>query len=699
MGGDLDAALATLAAAASAAASKAHDRVAIGMLRAELLDLALCGKEALELFDAEVRPHRAELDPGQQFAVDQNRSDLCLGGSLHDGIDDFYHLVDRKRLAGFDWFDYRDLFEAHQEVQQGKHHRALPTLWQQLRRAYAHGCWRAVTLASRYFAAECLALDNWADATHHAVMFQADDDFIRSLADDIVGSRQVAVVREVVGRLLTRANLRRHFVVAARLLKNLADVIPDDLVPTVGEWLLPRAAESMDVRVGPDPIQAAWEAVGPIAGRFPKALARRWLATATHHPFWTTKLSEPDRVIVGRRPVIDAVLRLAWAVPVTEAGRIADAAVPLALDRREDYDYAHVVNLLANLARRGGPRVATRLGKKLFPKGQPIDIRLAQAAADFGKAEIFTPDSIERFARRVEQNVRLQVQRIGPGEEAQRPDEMLYEFTQPIPEGLLKVFAVPSVGLGTLIAHRERLPAASVVGIVQAILAAAQDRDNFCNNRYHTLLALRDIADRVPAALVAEIIRVLEPLARGAVEESAAYATADQEAHPLNPTCWSHGGPELVQGAAVVALGALAPHHPRVARLLTTVLEDTLCDPRAFVREASYAAVRELSKVSEGVLLGLLAGLRDPDPAAAQSAFSALTSRNGWKFNRNHWRLFILAARSATHSTNARLRRHAAAAVKVRASACLANLAADLAALTNILSKDPSARVRAVISG
>lgn len=420
------------------------------------------------------------------------------------------------------------------------------------------------------------------------------------------------------------------------------------------------------MRSGPDLTRTAWETVGPVAGRFPAPLARQWLAAATAHPFWTTKLPEPNRVIIGREPVIAAVLRLAWAVPEAEAGSIADAIIPLAFDRRQDHDYPNVVNL----ARRGGSDLKARLGDQLFPKGQPIDTRLAQAAAAFGKVDALTPDSIERFAGRVEQDIRLQVQRVRPGEDAQRPAEMLYEFTQPLPDGVLKVFAAPTVGLYSLAAHRERLSPSAVAVIVCALLDTARDRDNFCNNRYTVLLALRDFTVRVPDELVSEVIRVLEPLARGSVEESVAYSNADQATRPLNPTRWEHGRPDEVQGAAVVALGALARHHRKVARRLDELLEDTLCDPRPFVRKAGYVAVRELPKLGEGVLLGLLAGLRDPDPAAAAAAFSTVAAQPGWELSKNHWRLFLVAARSAAHSPNVSLRRNAATAIRTWAPAC-----------------------------
>ena len=73
------------------------------MLRAELLHR---DSTAVAAFDAGVMPNQAGLAPEQRFAVDQNRTDLLFGGWPPGGVDDFFHLVDRKRLAGFDWFDY-----------------------------------------------------------------------------------------------------------------------------------------------------------------------------------------------------------------------------------------------------------------------------------------------------------------------------------------------------------------------------------------------------------------------------------------------------------------------------------------------------------------------------------------------------------------------------------------------------------------
>src|SRR5205823_1943778 len=87
-------------------------------------------------------------------------------------------------------------------------------------------------------------------------------------------------------------------------------------------------------------------------------------------------------------------------------------------------------------------------------------------------------------------------------------------------------------------------------------------------------------------------------------------------------------------------------------------------------------------------------GLRDPDPAAAVSAFAAIASQPGWKFTRNHWRLFLSAARAGGQSANAKLRGHVAAALRAWEAHCPTQFLGDLRELLASFAGDVCASVR-----
>jgi hypothetical protein len=139
---------------------------------------------------------------------------------------------------------------------------------------------------------------------------------------------------------------------------------------------------------------------------------------------------------------------------------------------------------------------------------------------------------------------------------------------------------------------------------------------------------------------------------------------------------------------ALVALAALASGDTAATRRVTDILEDALCDHRPEIRRAGYAAARRLPDVSEGVILGVLAGLRDPDPNAAVSGFAALAEQTGWKLNRNHWRVFLMAARLAQRTGSPKLRRHAATALVAWSPKCPPQLTRELGDLLRELSDD-----------
>jgi hypothetical protein len=694
MEGQVEAALQSLEDAIGLVGSdRPRDTVALGMLRAELLHLELRHDDAMAAMKKVVIPHLPSLTAEERFGMEQNLSDLQFySPAAGDGL--FYNVVDQKRLLNFEWLDYRDLFSAKQDAERGKHFETLPILWQQLRRAYLHGCWLARRWTSHLFARECVHLKEWEDAVHHAI-FAQDDTLVTDIAEGILSARRAELADQVVSRLLATANLRRHFVVACKLLGALADVIPDTWIQKVGEWLLKRAQEMPTARLGVNHVSAAWETMAAVAARFPSDLARSAVAVAVAHPVWTTKLDDPNRFIPEREDVVRALGPLAWAIPPDDIPALASATLPLLTDRPQMTDYHKVVNLLCNLARRGGTTVRDSLAASLYPPGQKVHRLLAQVADVFGKGDMFAPARLQELADQVAQEIGRQVQWLEPGQAAEPVTEQIMEYSNPKPDRTLKVYAVSLVGLHALARHRAKLDEPTLKKILTAILDMARNKDNFCVNRASLLRALIEFADSIPVAARADVEAALEPLARGAVAESSEYPTAAEADNQLNPYKNRSGRPEDVQGMALIALAALGSGSPTATRRVGDILEDALCDDRPRIRRAGYSAAQRLPDVSEGIILGILAGLRDPDPNAAASAFAALAAQTGWKLNRNHWRVFLMAARLAQRTGTPELRRGAAVALVALSPKCPPHLAKELEELLTALGNDICWSVRA----
>jgi hypothetical protein len=669
MEGYVDEALRTLEDAVKLVENdRPRDIVALGMLMADLMRLELRSEDALATMKRIVTPHLSSLTPEERFGVEQNLSDV-LFPSHPAGYSLFYNIVDQKHLVKFEWLDYRDLFSAMQDAEGGDHFKTLPILWQQHRRAYLHGCWVAQRWTHGFLAKECIHLKEWQDAVHH-VIFAPDDKLVTEIAEGVLSARSVTLVDQVVNRLLTTANLQTHFVVACKLLRELGDGIPDAWISKVGAWLLKRGQESRNVLIGVNPVLAAWETISCLAHRFSIDQARSTIKVALAHPIWTTKSAEPNRVIVERKTVVRVLVPLSKTLPPNEIPPLADAVLPLLTDRPQSYDYNDVVNLLCHLAETGGVNVRDSLAISLYPPGQPVSRILTQVADVFGKAEIFDHNRLQKLAEKVTQEIRRQVQWLKPGQIAEPPAEQIMEYNNPKSDGTLKVYVTGLAGLHALAKHRTKLDKAETQNLVNAILDLVRHKDNFCVNREALLYALIRFADAIDAPTRNRIVAALEPIAKGEVEESSEYPTASETHHPLNPFKSDSGRPEDVQSMALIALATFASRNAVDVKRVGKILEDALCDQRPGIRRAGYAAAWRLPNVSEGVVLAILSGLRDPDPNAAGSAFAALANQGSWTLKRDHWRVFLMAARMANRTGGPDLRRYAGSALAALSSKC-----------------------------
>ena len=690
MAGSLDDALGTLAEAGRHT-SRISERVSIGLLRAELLDGDLQFEEAEKVFKEEVEPYARELPDAHRFVVERNGIDFA--NRLWKGTQNYYHLVDRERSAGVEWLDYQDLFQANQKAAAGKHYEALPLLWQQLRRAYLSGCWFAQRIASSLFTIEGGALGEWDTATHH-LLLSRDDDLVRMVADGVSACGQPKLTRRVIDRILTTANLKRHFIIGSRLLTALADSVPDADIPRMADWLFSRASGDRRDSFDPNVVSDAWKAIGAIGERLDAKRAEQWLAMAYAHSIWTTRSNDPTRVIPERDEVVGAVLPIAWVVrqSAEQVNRLGEQLLPLLADSNHASGYALVLNLLCHVADWGGDATRAKLADALYPAGKPVNYQLASAAKYFGKQGLFTPERLGQTTVRVAAQIRLQVQRLKPGETPVTLDEYLMQYCHA--SGELLVTVANFSGLANLVEHRHSLTDESLALLVRAALELSAERDNPCSNRTELLDLIRHMADRIGIELRREIVDAITPLADGPILESESGPKSAEASNPLNPFKFNMGSPDSVQAMAIVALAAFAYPDETLHLRLWPILTDRCYDGRASIRRGAYSAARLCSTLDAGTLAGVLAGLRDPDAAAAVSAFAAVTDHPEWKLEKSQWPALLAAARFAARSPNSKLRRHATLTLRSRNSTVPRAYRAELSSLLDTLANDPAYSVR-----
>lgn len=687
--GDLDGARRALHRASDGLPpDRSHDRVALGALEAEVLELDCRHDRALEAFEARVAPHLPHLAHDHRLAQLQNRAGIGAPSS------DFYHLVDQRRALGLEWLDYHDLVVAEQKAAENRHPEALAILWQQLRRAYRSGCWAAQHWASGLFGKECVRLKEWDGAVHHALVSDARE-LLTGTATDLLSGRNAGALKAVVARVLETAHLRTHFVTACHMIKLLADAIPELQRPAVTEWLLARAAEVPAREYKRNVTLTAWETLAELGPHVPLEPARQIVRVATSHPAWTAQLGDTNRIIIERRAILSALVQIVGVLPVADLPALARAALPIALDSPQNPEYPQALHLLCLLAERSDA-ARDLIGPELYKPGRPVDRYLAQVAAVFGRGNTLGADQLARLGTQVVLDIGRQVQRLSASAEPVAPSEILMTAVHPNPDSNQKlvVYLAPLTGLRVLVGQRTRLPIDTIGELVRAVLLAARDRDNFLANRAELVGTLIEFADVATPALRAEIVTALDALARGPIEESAAYPTAADAANPLNPNKFHMGEPEDVRGTALVVLARYVEDGGTGARRFAELLEEAILDPNPAIRRAAFAAAARTRDVPEGVLLGVLSGLRDPDAPTAGTAFAALAARREWKLTRNHWRLFLLAARAGSGSVDPQLRRGVASALSAWQTACPPQFRPQLVELLNSLSADVCASVR-----
>jgi hypothetical protein len=675
------------------ATQKESDHIALALLKAELLHLDIQDQKALDIFDAVLVPRMAKLSDDLRFIIENNRNDVAFSLFSPTSATDFYHLVDRQSLVGFDIWDSRSVAIAEEAVAEGKHNQALAAFWRELVRAYRQGCWRPFHWAAKRMARECLDLGLPHEAVYHTLVAQVDK-LVEQIGVHLLARRDVNALRQTVAKLISTANLQRHFRIACHLLVRIGDGVPDDQVDSVAQWLLSRCGWVPSDREQSQTVEDAWKALEAIAWRLAEERAQEAAGLAVNHLFWCSVPSTPNSVLIGRKQLVRTVNRMLYVLPKSEMETLCRQTVPLAKERKQDYDYPDVVNLLCHIAHRGSDGLKEWIGDQLFPPGQPVTFLVGQVASTFGK-QFLPAERLSQNADQIARNIRLQVQRLGLNEEAVTVPGTMMTYSSACGQGKIIVSVAQGVELHTMARHRKDIAADSLARLLQAVLTMIADRENVLINRMELIHGLMEFGDCLTDDLAGHALGTLEPLAQGVVEEPTTAAPAAAADNPLNPFKMRMGTPAEVRGMSLFALAKISrwradTYLPK----LQPLLEDALSDSDPDVRRYAYAAAREMPKLSEPALMAVLLGTRDPDPNAASAAFAALATKSDPHMTRTQWQQFIYTAKMASQSPAASLRRTAALALKRLCPSAPNRIQDRLAELISTFAKDVCASVR-----
>ncbi len=611
MCGDLPQAIAELEALTAAETDNGRglERLFVTMLHAELLHLNDQDEECIRLFDSVIMTGLEGLSTEVAIIAGYNRQDCLM--ALWRPTTDFDSLVALARAKGFDLSDSDTLLSAETDAANGDHFKALPGFWQEVIRTFRQGCWMAFRWAITRLAREYLELSSPYQAAWYAVLSQ-DERLAEQAAQALMDRRDVEAIRQTLERLLANANLQRHFSLACAIVVGAADGIPDDMVNLVAEWLQRRCVLSASPRLAQGALPMAWKAMAELSARLSTEQAQAIVSIAVNHPKWRTPVNQNNSVI-ERREMVRTLSRLVFLLPVIDLGDLSEHVLPLAIDRRTDHDYADVVNLLCQIAKRAEEPVKRQLGDRLFVPDQ-VSFLLGQVASQFGKV-FLTPERLVRVVEQVRSMILLQVQRLPLGVEPQPHPGGLGAFHSKTLDGTIVVSFASTVEIEAIARQRQLLTEESLGALIQTVINMVKERENFLLNRAGLIRSLATFSDRLHGELLVEVISTLVPLARGEIEEPTIIPPASVTEEPLNPYKMRSGSPAQVRGAALITLAKIEARTNRLPQeILEPLLGGALSDLDPEVRRAAYAAAIALPRLSEDAMMAVMQGLREVDP-------------------------------------------------------------------------------------
>jgi len=642
-------------AEARSATNGALDQTAVGLLESEIYALDIQPQKALAAFVQHVDPLLSVLDPRIAAVVADNKAQLSMDS--FEGVGEFYHLVDVRRILGVEIRDHAAILEAGSQAAAGKHFDALPAYWQQLRSAYELQNWRARRMAERDFTSECIQLDLLDEAAYHAMLAE-NKEAVEWVSKVVMAVRSPDQVRRVVNKILGAAGLRRHAIQAARIFATLADAIPDELISSVAMFLSKHATGQVTGWHDSALLESVWESLKGIAHRLDGDAVRLLTEIGVKQVLGTAG--------PVRSNVINGLNALTARQNPKELEALADAAISLVTTGRHDSDYAEALNWTCHIADRGGDVLKSKIRSFLFPVGSEVkDALLVQVGPVLGWVPQ-RPESFVDATMKTIEAVRKQVQRLTPGEEPAKIGGYA-TFNSSGPGGQIVVHVHGAVHLiEALAAYPKLINAQALTRLLEAMLDMIAERENLIANRVSLTSLLRKFADQFPPELIQRTADVLQPLALGDITEPSRGQTHAEAKNLLNPFKIGGGNPVDLRGAALLFLAVLDREHENVLPAFhDQILLSAITSANAEVRRYGLFAARESGKLNPAEKAAVALASLDPDPKVALWAFRALgESSGGINFETWSWQIIVRAIEIATFSSDGGLRATAAKMLK-----------------------------------
>lgn len=658
------------------------DNIPIALLEAQINFLAGRYAEALSIFEQKLDPALSNLDPRLAVLIADNKGLILSQTFDPSSTSQFYHLVDQRRVLGVELRDYAALNDAREHALEGEDYRALPGYWCQLLAAYESQNWRALAMAEKDFALECMNLGWFCEAAYHS-MLSLSNDTSENIAKKLLETRSSEIVGNVLLKILLASQLQMHAAQLSRMLEILADAIPHEALPAVTEWLKKWAAFIPASMHDASLFEHVWGTIALLAQRLNREEVDYFIQYALTHPMLSGG--------VLRKHLIIAMNALCSKADTSQLDLLSETAISLVSDNKGDMDFRDAVNLVYHLSNIGNEDLKVKIKTKLFPPGIEVSDTLLLQLAPLLGCEVKDPAYFSAFANSTADAIRQQVQYLAASEAPAH----IGGFGTICLEGPEKKIIVHIAGgrhlIDALIPYRHLIVADCLLDLLAAILEMIANNNNIIENRVMLTQQLSKFSDCLERDFIHNMVAVLEPLAHGEIIESPMCQTYAQANSPLNPFRMQNGDPDDLRGVALTTLAEMDQLFPgMVSNFHSQLLTEALTSSRPKVRQYGLIAAQKNGLLTPSELTMIaLAGL-DSDHRVGMLALQAIQSTfENMKLEPTAWHIVLRCLELAVHSPDVDMRRSAAGLInKISNAEAPSELRGRLAVVKGLIQDD-----------
>lgn len=682
------------AAINSAPGLEPADRMALQLRRAELMHNDGKDSDALQILESIQSEGAPDAPPEWENILRRNVSAVGFALWRPEAAQQWQDFIEEQRIAGTQLRDTQSVLDAKAAAENGKHYDALPPLWHEFIRTYRQGCWPIWRWASKNLSVECLAVGFFEDALHFGVI-ALDIGCCSQAAVAISRRADVAEIERVIAWIVANANPRRFAIVACSAIEVLADILTDQSIMTAFDWLFPFCSQNASNQVEKNSCSSAWKAMAKIAERLDSSRTEKLVRAALAHTLWTDFSIEREtlRVVVANtaRNLSDALL--------TEVGlNLAHAVV--SNDSKTTSDYSTTINALTYIWSLCDAEVRTQIDGIVYPKGARLTPELIAAANKICQRNLF-PDGLDSWAKRVTEELRLEVQHLGPDQKPTPISSSLMQFQKTNNDGSTHFVHIRSeIAVEAAILQRQHISDDVFSDLIEALCDGISNTGNSLSNRIHLVQTIESAASNLTDHHRNRLSQILIGFVNGEIHSEVDNLT-ESDAHPLSRYRMNVGKPSELVAVSLEILAKIEKANTGPPnRQLRSAIVKALQSDFPLIRRFAFYAWSEVPQILPDAIIHMIMATIDANEDVAVDALKALANAKAVGMRRREWHGLLSGCESASKSSNSALRRAAGTCLtSLRAMAPSKAISAQIDQLLVTLANDACYSVRQSVEG